>query len=385
MSRSLHVLFALVACGAPRAQAPGVAERPTVIVRQAEPADLVGNDDVAIKAACDRLRRSGGGTLVLGPGRYVVRRSLVLPANFVLRGEPGAVLAMPAPVLTGEAAAAGSRELVVAGAHELAGDMLVQLLPPLDAQFFPDGVTDRLELQLVERVEGQRLFLRDGLPFDVPEKSRVGSPLKLLQTHKDGLATIEDVAFEGGRIESIWASSPFGYGEELLGPPGRGVIVRRCRFSDWYGRGVALYYQVEGAIEDCDFERISDEAIDLDHYVEHYRVAGNEVRDCKWGITLNDASRNVIENNHVEGGLVGIRIFWWDKIKRKGINEENVIRGNVVRGSSEAAIQLGITCKRNVVEQNSYEGELTVAEPENTIGVNTRLDPPGASAPAPPR
>jgi hypothetical protein len=318
-----------------------------------------------------------------------------LPANIVLRGEPGAILALPGPVLTAEPAAAGAKELVVSGAHEFAGDVLVQILPPVGTQFFPDGTTEKIELQLVERVEGQHLFLHSGLALDVPAGSRVGYPLKILQTHKDGLATIEDIAFEGGRIESIpmpghsqrcaiWASSPFGYGEELLGPPGRGVVVRHCRFSDWYGRGVALYYQVEGLIEGCLFERVSDEAIDLDHYVEHFRIVGNEVRDAKWGITLNDASRNVVEYNHVLGGEVGIRMFWWKEVLRKGINEENLIRCNVVRGSREAAIQLGIKCSHNVVEHNWYEGELTVAEPDNTIGINTRLETEHTGAPETP-
>jgi parallel beta-helix repeat protein len=147
---------------------------------------------------------------------------------------------------------------------------------------------------------------------------------------------------------------------------------------------VAVYYQVEGLVEACVFERISDEAIDLDHYVERFRVAGNEVRDSKWGITLNDASRNVIEHNHVEGGEVGIRMFWWKEVLRKGINEENLIRCNVVRGSREAALQLGIKCSRNVVEYNWYEGELTVAEPDNTIRFNTRLDAPRPGVPGTP-
>src|SRR5262245_26301953 len=85
---------------------------PTVSVRQSAPADFVGSDDVALKAACDRLRKSGG-TLVIGPGRFVVRRSVVLPANIVVRGEPGAILALPSPVLTASAASAGAQELEI--------------------------------------------------------------------------------------------------------------------------------------------------------------------------------------------------------------------------------------------------------------------------------
>lgn len=388
MTSGAPVLLALLSCAAPlfarQSATPAPAqERPTLTVRQSAPADLVGADDEVIKTACDRLRPSGG-TLVLGPGRYTIRRSIVLPANFVLRGEPGAILALPSPVLTAEKAAAGAKELVIAGAHEFEGDVLVQILPPVGSEFFADGVTKLIELQKVERVEGAKLDLRDGLPLDVPAGSRVGYPLKILQTHKDGLVTIEDLAFEGGRIESIpmpghsqrcaiWASSPYGDEEKRQVPPGVGVKVRHCRFSDWYGRGVALYRQVDGLVENCLFERIADEAIDLDHFVERFRIVGNEVHDALWGIVLNDASRNVVEYNRVEGGEVGIWIWWWKETPREGVNEENLIRCNFVRGTKEAAIELGLTCVRNVVEHNWVEGEIRVKEPDNQIGPNMRL------------
>ena len=103
--------------------------------------------------------------------------------------------------------------------------------------------------------------LADALPVELPAGSRVGYSHKLLWLNKEGRATIEDLAFEGGRTEAIpmpghsqrcaiWASAPFGFEEKRLGPPGRGVVVRRCRFSDWYGRGVAFYNQENGAVED---------------------------------------------------------------------------------------------------------------------------------------
>ena len=35
-----------------------------------------------------------------------------------------------------------------------------------------------------------------------------------------------------------------------------------------------------GSVEGSVFERIADEAIDLDHYVEGFRIVGNDVRDA---------------------------------------------------------------------------------------------------------
>lgn len=385
MFRLAHALLALLPWAAARvAQDPAAA--PTILtVRQAQPADLVGADDVVLKAACDRLRKAGG-TLVIGPGRYVLRRSLVLPANILVRGEPGAILALPSPVLTATDAPAGARELVLAGAHEFAGDVLVQVLPPVGSEHFADEKkTPFLDLQAVERVQGQRLFLRQALAVDVPAGSRVGYPHKLLQTHKDGLATLEGLSFEGGRIEAIpmpghhqrcaiWASSPFGYELERPGPPGRGVNVRHCRFSDFYGRAIALYYQADGVVEGCLFERIHDEAIDLDHFVEGYRVAGNEVRASRWGVVLNDASRNVVEYNRIEDVEIGIWSWRYEKVISPGVNEENVIRHNFVR-ASDKAIFLDRTCVRYRVEHNWVDGPIEVAEPENHVHGNTSFGP----------
>src|SRR5262245_60006809 len=93
MAIGTQVLLALLACApVPFQEEAGkkepAKERPTVTVRQSAPADFVGADDVPLKAACDKLRNSGG-TIVVGPGRYLIRRSIVLPANIVLRGETG--------------------------------------------------------------------------------------------------------------------------------------------------------------------------------------------------------------------------------------------------------------------------------------------------------
>jgi parallel beta-helix repeat protein len=358
----------------------------TVTLRQTGTADVVGNDDVALKAACDLLRTSGG-TLVVGPGRYTIRRTTYLPANIVLRGEEGAVLALPSPVLTAAEAPAGAKELVFAE-HPFDAGVIVQVLPPVGSTYFPGREaeqTEKLDLLWVERVEGPKIVLRDGLECAVPAGSRVGYPLKVLQTAPPGLARIENLVFEGGRIESIpmpghekrcaiWASAQFATPEKRRDvPPGAGVIVKNCTFTDWYGRAIALYRQVDGRVENCRFERIADEAIDLDHYVERFEIRDNVVRDAVNGIVLNDASRNLVERNTVEGGEIGIFSWWWHETPREGVNEENIIRGNTVKGAKQVPIRIDRTCVRYVVEDNTVDGEIIVVEPENTVRNNRRL------------
>lgn len=358
-------------------------ERPSLSVRQSGAADFVGADDSVIAAACERLRRTGG-TLTLGPGRYVMRRSVFLPTELVLRGEPGAILALPAPTVTSAAAAAGAKELSVQAPHEFADRIRVQILPPVGVETFADGVTKTLELVQVERCEGDRLHLLEPLPLDIPAGSRLGYPHKVLQIAKEGFVKIEGLTFQGGKRDdlpmpghsqrcAIWASAPFGFELERLGPPGQGVEVRDCVFTDWYGRGVAFYNHESGTVERCTFERIADEAIDLDHYVQFFEVRHNTIRHALWGIVLNDASRNTVEHNTIEDTEIGIWSWMYEKMPRQDLNEENVIRKNTIRRARQAPIHIDKTCVRYVIEDNEVEGEIVVREPENTLRGNKPL------------
>lgn len=360
--------------------APPRRERPSLVVRQSGTADLLGNDDLVLKQAFERLRASGG-TITLGPGRYVMRRSLFVPPEIVLRGEPGAILALPSPVLTAAPAEVGARALAIVGPHEFTDVIRVQILPPVGQEFFADGVTKTLELVEIERVEGDTLHLRAPLAQAVPAGSRLGYPHKVLQLDKEGLAKIEGLTFQGGRIESIpmpghsqrcaiWASAPWGFELERLGPPGQGIEIRDCTFTDWYGRGVALYNHESGVVERCTFERIADEAIDLDHYVQFFEIRHNTIRDAIWGIVLNDASRNTVEHNRIEDTDIGIWSWMYDKMPRTDLNVENVIRKNTVLRARQSPIHVDKHCVRYVIEDNEVEGEIVVLEAENTVRGN---------------
>ena len=352
-------------------------------VRREGAGEFSGDDDRPIQAALERLRGKGG-TVVVGPGEYIVRRAIQVPAGSVLRGSQGTVLRMPSPSTCTESAAAGSKTLTLASVDGFVPDTWVQILPPAGAEFFADGKTPSLDLARIGAIQEKRLVLVDPLALDVPRGSRVGYAHKILQVAQTGNVVIENLTLDGGALKDlpmsghhqrcgIWAAARFSYGEERLGPPGEKVFVRHCVFRNFYGRGVAFYHMVDSAVEGCHFENIYDEAIDFDHFCERNRAAGNEIRNALWGIVLNDASRCTIEFNRISNCGKGIFCWWYERTPQERINEENVIRHNVVRACSELPIHLAKACHRNTVEQNFVEGEILVEEPDNVVQRNTRL------------
>ena len=352
-------------------------------VHQEGSGEFSGDDERPIQAALERLRGKGG-TVVVGPGQYIVRRSIQVPAGAVLRGSQGTILRMPSPSTCTESAAKGTKTLVLASVEGLVPDTWVQILPPAGVEFFADGKTPSLDLARIASVQEKRLVLVEPLALEVPRGSRVGYAHKLLQVAQTGNVVLENLTLDGGALESlpmpghhqrcgVWAAARFGYGEERLGPPGEKVFIRHCVFRNFYGRGIALYHMVDSAIEGCLFENIYDEAIDFDHFCERNRAAGNEIRNAFWGIVLNDASRCMIEFNRISDCGKGIFCWWYEKTPQERINEENVIRHNVVRACKEAPIHLAKTCLRNTVEQNFVEGVILVEEADNVVQHNTQL------------
>src|SRR5262245_5045265 len=74
---------------------PATAAPATSVVQSAEihvgieEGDLRGSDHRALQAAVDYVAGLGGGTVRIGPGRYLMRNALILRDNVHVVGEPG--------------------------------------------------------------------------------------------------------------------------------------------------------------------------------------------------------------------------------------------------------------------------------------------------------
>lgn len=358
-------------------------ERVTLTVAQDGSGDFNGKDDEPIREALLKLRASGG-TLQIEAGEYLVRRTILVPSGVTMRGSADTVLRLPSPVLTTRAAKLGSTELRVDDSSNFIAGTMIDILPPPGHVAFADGKTEVLTLQRIVKVERGRIHIADPLPIDVTKRCRVGYPNKILRLGPQGNVTIENLTFDGGLVSeipmpgrhlrtAIWAAAPFSYQEGDKGAPASNISVSHCVFRNLYGPGVAFYHVVNGRVEGCRFENITDEAIDFDLFSQRCRAVGNEIRDAKWGIVLNDTAYCTVEFNRIYDCGKGIFVWWFKDTPRDGVNVFNTIQHNFVTGSAEAAIHLAKHCHKNLVVQNFVERPILVEEDSNRVEGNTRL------------
>ncbi len=356
---------------------------PTVTIGFDTTSDVVFRGTDTLQRMLDGLRDEGGIVEFL-PGRYVLHATVAVPPDITLRGNVGAVIALPAPVRVRAAAAAGSRELLVSGTRDFAPNYVVQVLPHEDDEVFADGETRSLRFLAIESVTDDALVFAEPLPVDIPAGARVGYSHKLLRTTAEGRVTFERLAFDGGRVAGIpmpghhmrtavWAAGPKTTPGNPAPPVTADIVVRSCSFKNLYGRGVAFYRTVDCLVEASHFSHIADEAIDFDHYCERNRAVGNDIRDAWWGIVLNDAADCVIEYNNIESVRIGIWAWEWKGVDQKGFTRRNIVRHNFVRGATEAAISLDEFCRDHAVTGNLIEGVVRQGDASNVIDGNADL------------
>ena len=63
--------------------------QPVIVTVGVKEGDFRGTDAHALQAAVDRAAAKGGGTVRIGPGRYLMRNALMLRSNVKIVGEPG--------------------------------------------------------------------------------------------------------------------------------------------------------------------------------------------------------------------------------------------------------------------------------------------------------
>jgi hypothetical protein len=325
-------------------------------------------------AIADRIAAavaSGAREFVVPAGTNVLPRGLTIRnvTNFTLRGESGAVLALP------PASLAVSREAVPAGADAIPVSWSRALAPGMKLELHAAGPVEPHTgrprptfVATMDRAEPARLVMAGPLPYPVPAGTliRDANAPNLIDIRGGEDLTFEDLELDGGRrpgdpphagharLCGIFAEGPFGYAQGPTGPPVRRLAVRRCTIRDCFGRGIAAYSVDDAVIEGCRIADCADEGIDLDHFAVRCRAISNRVSRCRIGIELNDTTDCLIARNDFAECDMGLNLWRW--CRQPGLNTGNVIESNRFILMAGDAIRLATATSGNVVRANWVAG-----------------------------
>ncbi|MCX6898056.1 MAG: right-handed parallel beta-helix repeat-containing protein [Verrucomicrobia bacterium] len=331
-----------------------------------------GANEQPIQAAIDTARGQGGGEIVIGGGEYLIRSSLRIAGatNLTIRGKPGAVLRLPPMphALTLKAAAAGASALSVDNVAGFTNGTRLHFCAPGKLDRFT-GKPAPYFIAKLARTEPSRLLLTEPLAFVAPAQTQLypedePNIFRIAKTSTGIL--IESLTLDGGRRASdqkisghvircgVLAEGAYSYEGGPIGPPVRGLTVRRCVIRQCFGRGVAMYAVSGGAVEDCVIEDTVDEAIDFDHFATGCRATGNRVARCHVGVELNDANDCLVRSNRVEACDAGINLWRW--CRQPELNVRNLILDNQFFDTSRSVLAIQAGTASNVVSGNLIRG-----------------------------
>ena len=325
-------------------------------------ADVVGNDNVAIQKAVDRVAAAGGGIVLIKAGTYTLNNSVRLASHITVRGEGSE------KTILKKAPGVKSRLALDADYGEFQATIE-------DARGFTPGmgvtVVDNIKrgdwvasVRSIVRIEGRTLYFDRFLHMDysVEKAGEVFNTFPLIAGYE-----VEDVRVEELTVDGSRASS-----ETLDGCQAGGIYffhskrmtIRNCVARNFPGDGISTQFVEEPVVENCEVYGNAELGIHLGTGALRGLVRHNRVHDngqdglflC-WRVQHARYEQNQSWNNGQDGISLGHK------------DTDNVFSKNVVSGNGRAGIFFRDESESNAANRNIFT--------ENTIEDNGRPGAPG--------
>jgi parallel beta-helix repeat protein len=330
--------------------------------------DLRGQDHRALQAAVDYVAGLGGGTVVIGPGRYEMRAALTLRDHVVIKGTPGKTILAACPGVRTKLAMDGDanqRAITLADPENFrVGD---------DVLLADDRYTGGFEVTtatLTAKLGPNTFRISRPLRLDymVFRNARAEHVFPLVGGWGIKHAAVEGLTLEGNRgrtacrcVDGCSAGGIFLFECE-------NVSLRRCTVRNYHGDGISFQVSKHVLVEDCTCEN-------------------ND------GLGLHPGSGSqhpIVRRNRSQGnGGDGLFVCW--RVQH-GVFEENEVRDNKGAGISIGHKDTDNLFRNNRIVANGKAGVLFRNESEpmgahrnvferNTIqdnGTSTKAGAPGA-------
>jgi parallel beta-helix repeat protein len=303
-----------------------------------EEGDLRGSDHRALQAAVDYVAGLGGGTVRVGPGRYLMRNALILRDNVHVVGEPGKTVL---------AACDGARSLLACDGD--CNERQITLTEPASFRV-GDGVAISDEpnsggfavttATLTAQIDAHTFKISQPLYFDYMASQKASARLAfpVVGGWQVKNAVIEGLTIDGNRDRSERLDGCRGGGIYLY--ECEGVTIRHCTVRNYNGDGISFQVSQHVTVENC--------------------VAENNA-----GLGLHPGSGSqypVVRGNRSTGnGGDGLYVCW--RVKH-GRFEENEIRGNRGVGVSIGHKDTDNLFHNNTIAGNAKAGVLFRSESE---------------------
>jgi len=346
---------------------PALATADTWTVSQGGSGEISGADDGPLRAAIARAA-GGGDEIVIEPGVYHIGQSIRLDGvkHLTIRGQ-GEVTLQLAPALVTELtapAAVGATSLRLRSPDGLHVGLRLRVMAPGEIVAVSGRPKPSFETDVIA-VDGATVQLKEPLLYPAPEGAFVVNErdLNLFTIEGDSEdITLENLNLDGALLPDglrvaphhtrcgVWIQGRYDYTTGPSGPKPRRITLRNCRIRNFHGRGIAIYSADDCVVENCVIENVLDEGINIDHFAERCRVAGNVIRRAKVGIELNDVNDSVVERNVIANCHLGIRV--WRYCKLEELNLRNEILVNRFSDIQGTALEFQSGTSANIARRN---------------------------------
>ncbi|MCY3021469.1 MAG: right-handed parallel beta-helix repeat-containing protein [Planctomycetota bacterium] len=323
--------------------------------------DIRGSDHRALQAAVEYVAGLGGGTVTIGPGRYLMRNALTLRDNVQVSGVPGRTILVACDGVEARLALDGDcneRQITLAdpGGFRV-GDGVAILDDRMGGGF---GVTTATLLSQLDPATF-RISAPLYLDYMVSLKARARLVFPVIGGWRIRDAAVQGLTIDGNRAKALRLDGCRGGGIYLF--ECQNVAIRDCVVRDCSGDGIAFQVSDDVTVADCACEH-----------------------NASLGLHPGSGSqRPVVRGNRSVGnGGDGLFVCW--RVKH-GLFEQNEISANKGYGISIGHKDTDNLFRGNAITGNGKAGVLFRDESEpmgahrNVFEVNTILDNGAAETP----
>jgi len=312
--------------------------------------DFRGDDGRILQAAVDYVAGLGGGTVEIGPGRFVMRNSLRLRDNVRIAGRPGKTVLVSCDAHRSPLAGTGGTNerqvsLAAPGEFRIGDGIMIQD----DESIYGFAVT---QATITARIDENTFRLSRPLvrDYSTSRDARATSGFPVV-----GLWNVKHAAIEGLTIDGNSDSM-----EYLTGCRGGGIYlfecddvqIRNCTVRNYNGDGISFQSTQNVVIEDCVCEANTGVGLHPGCGTEHATVRRVRCSNNKgdglflcWRVKHSLFADNMLTGNKRHGISIGHK------------DSDNVFRNNTVTTNAKNGIWFRDQpesggAHRNVFEQN---------------------------------